>query len=113
MWQIEYFETQPGQSPTRDFVKNLDSIAKAKIITTFNLLLEFNLKLGQPHCKKVSGTPLHELRVLGQNNLRIFYIAVVNQKFLLLHGFVKKSNKTPQKEIETALKRLQVYKMSH
>ncbi|HAU65271.1 TPA: hypothetical protein DCW32_01820 [Candidatus Woesebacteria bacterium] len=37
---------------------------------------------------------------------RIFYIAIANKSFLLLHGFRKKKNRTDRHEIETALKRL-------
>jgi phage-related protein len=113
MWLIEYFESQPGKSPVHDFIQNLEPVAKAKIIDTFNLLQEFGIKLGLPHCKKLSGTPLYELRLLGQNNIRIFYITIPSQKFLLLHGFIKKTNETPKKEMATALKRWQVYKSSH
>ncbi len=108
-WQTEYYQPFPGKFPVFDFVESLPQIARAKINNTIELLKEFGLKLGPPHSKKLTGTPLWELRILGQNNIRIFYVAIPGQKFLLLHGFVKKSDKTPTKEINTATKRLLLY----
>lgn len=108
-WKIIYYETPQGRSPVWEFINSLESKAKSKIIDTFDLLTEFGIKLGAPHAKKLSGTQLWELRILGQNNLRIFYTSLPNQKFLLLHGFVKKSEKTPNKEIDIAIKRLLLY----
>lgn len=108
-WKIIYYESASGQKPVFEFIENLLPQTKAKIINTFNLLSEFGIKVGLPHAKKVTDTPLWELRILGQNNIRFFYIAVLNQTFLLLHGFVKKQQKTPTKEIEVAINRLGEY----
>jgi phage-related protein len=48
---------------------------------------------------------LWELRVKFSADIsRIFYFMDVKGAFILLHGFVKKSEKTPKREIETALK---------
>jgi phage-related protein len=58
---------------------------------------------------KIIGTDLWELRILGKDNLRILYIAVTGRTFVLLHGFKKKKNKTPQKEIKIAESRLTEY----
>lgn len=75
-----------------------------------DLLEEHGILLGPPHSKKLTGTPLWELRILGSNNIRIFYIAIVHRKFLLLHGFQKKKQKTDFKEIKTAIARLNDFK---
>lgn len=51
---------------------------------------------------------LWELRVkISTNNYRIFYFHYINDSFVLLHGFKKKTQKTPKREIQTALKRKQ------
>jgi len=63
-----------------------------------------------PHVKKITGTPLWELRVLGEASIWFLYIAKVGQSFLLLHGFTKRKQKTPKKEINIALDRLRDYK---
>ncbi|MBU1327004.1 type II toxin-antitoxin system RelE/ParE family toxin [Patescibacteria group bacterium] len=52
-----------------------------------------------------------ELRILGGDSIRIFYVATSGRAFLLLHGFIKKSRKAPKKEIKVALTRLKEYKL--
>jgi len=108
-WDIVYFEGGSGKTPIYDFIENLNANAKAKILNTFDLLAEYGTRLGLPHVKKVTGTELWELRILGGDSIRIFYIAMSGRVFLLLHGFIKKSQKTPKKEIKIALKRLKEY----
>lgn len=108
-WEIVYYETSQGNSPVFEFIQNLAPNVKSKVIALMNLLKEFGTLVGPPHSKKVTGTPLWELRILGSDNIRIFYVAIVNQKFLLLHAFQKKKQKTDKKEIKTAADRLNEY----
>ncbi len=61
------------------------------------------------HTKKLTGSPLWEIRILGQDNIRVIYAILVKDTVLLLHGFIKKSQKTPTREIEKALLRLKEY----
>lgn len=110
-WEIIYYETSQGKSPVLEFVQDLDVRAQNKIIEALEQLEEFGILLGRPHSKKVTGTPLWELRIVGSNNIRIFYLAVVNRRFLLLHAFAKKKQKTDIREIKTALDRLNDYKL--
>ena len=105
-WKIQYYSTPSGQIPVYDFIENLPEDVQSKIHNSFELLAEFGIRLGQPHAKKVTGTPLWELKVLGKNSLRFFYLAVAGQTFLMLHGFVKKSQKTPKQDLRLTLKRL-------
>ena len=110
MWKIKYYETPTGSSPVFDFINTLAPKAQAKVANTFELLKEFGLAIGRSHTKKIARTPIWELRILGQDNLRIFYIVETGKTFLLLHGFAKKTQKTPKREIQTAIKRLEEYK---
>jgi phage-related protein len=51
---------------------------------------------------------LWELRTKTKDEaIRIFYVAVTGKRFVLLHGFVKKTDKAPKTELEIAVKRLQ------
>jgi len=108
-WTIDYFETASNKSPVKDFIDKLPVKSQTKAYNTLELLAEFGLTLGLPHAKKISGTPLWELRILGEKSSRFFYIAKTGRSFLLLHGFTKKSQKTPLKEIKTALARLKSF----
>lgn len=105
-WKIKYYSKLKSTSPVYAFIDSLSESAQAKVYQSFELLAEFNILLRPPLVKKLAGTPLWELRILGKDNIRIFYIAQENQEFLVLHGFVKKKQKTPIKEIQLALKRL-------
>ncbi len=109
-WEIIYYKTLQGKSPVLEFINSLEAKAKSKLIDTFDLLTDFGIKLGAPHAKKIIGTELWELRILGGNSLRIFYVTISGKKFLLLHGFQKKTQKTEIKEIKTAINRLRDYK---
>ncbi len=108
-WKIVYYRNASGRFPVKQFIDDLEEIARARVHNTFELLVEFGVSLGLPHAKKVTGTPLWELRVLGEASLRFFYIAQKGREFLLLHGFTKKRQKIPKKEIKPALTRLREY----
>ncbi len=109
-WDIVYYESRSGDVLVYEFIESLGPVAKSKVSNTLDLLAEYGIKLGLPHIKKVIGTDLWELRVLGGDSIRIFYVAVADRKFLLLHGFIKKRQKAPKKEIKIALSRLREYK---
>lgn len=61
-----------------------------------------------PHAKQL-GSGIYELRVRGEEEIRIFY-GFQQKTIYLLHAFKKQTQKTPHKEIETALQRLQSLK---
>ena len=108
-WKIKYYAHKNERSPVYEFIEKLPEKTQSKLINTFDLLQEYGIKVREPHAKKVIGTPLWELRILGEDNIRIFYIAMVELTFFLLHGFKKKKQKTPKKEILIALNRLKEY----
>ena len=71
------------------------------------LMIEFGPNLGMPHTRAM-GEGLFELRVTGQEGLaRVFYCTVVHKRIIMLHGFIKKSQKTPKRELDIAKRRLQ------
>lgn len=109
-WKIVYYHDSRGKEPIYDFIESLNSNAQSKVSNTFDLLCQFGINLGYPHIKKVTSTDLWELRILGNDNIRIFYIAATGRQFLLLHGFVKKTQKTDKKELKIAISRLRNYR---
>lgn len=108
-WEIILYESLNGDKPIEDFILSLDEKAQNKIARTLDHLEEFGTALGAPRLKKLAGTSLWELRILGHDSIRIFYVTITGKAFLLLHGFKKKTQKTPQKEIKIAEKRLKDY----
>lgn len=105
-WKILLYKTPQGDTPVNDFILELDLKAQSKVRDTITMLQEFGLRLGLPHVKKLTGTELWELRIVGGDSIRIFYIAISGRNFLLLHGFKKKKDKIPPKEIKVAQDRL-------
>ena len=88
------------------FIKSLQKPIIAKILRTIDLLEKFGQKLGPPHAKKISAR-LFELRIPGKQEVRIFYSFHKSQIFLL-HGFIKKSQKIPRKEIQISFQKLKL-----
>lgn len=92
-------------SALEKFVQSLEKSTAAKTLRTIDLLELFGPQLGMPHARKITNR-LFELRIRGSQEVRIFY--TFHKKFIvLLHGFVKKSEKTPRKEIRIAINKLQ------
>lgn len=91
-------------SDLEKFIKSLEKMTIAKVLRTIDLLELFGNRLGLPHSKKVARY-LFELRVRGTQEVRILY-AFDKGATVLLHGFVKKSQKIPRKEIRAALDKL-------
>jgi hypothetical protein len=79
------------------FIYSLEKPTIAKTLRTIDLLERFGFNLGMPHSKKITGN-IFELRARGQQEVRIFYCFHKDQ-IHLLSGFVKKSQKTPPREI--------------
>ena len=70
----------------------------------------FGPDLGMPHTRSM-GEGLFELRIKAAEGIaRVFYCTVVNHRIVLLHQFVKKTDKTPAKELEIARRRLKEVK---
>lgn len=100
-WEIIFYVTESGQQVVYDFVKALDPISYAKTLRQINLLETYGADLGMPHVKPL-GDGLIELRVRGKREVRIFYVFAKGRNIYLLHGFIKKTQQTPKKELNIA-----------
>ncbi len=100
-WNIEYANRDVEQ-----FILELPSGLIAKYLRLTDLMQEFGSNLGMPHSRALTGG-LFELRVKGQEGIaRVFYCTLVGRRIMILHGFVKKSQKTPVKELKVARRRM-------
>jgi phage-related protein len=69
--------------------------------------------LGMPHTRAM-GNGLFELRLKAAEGIvRVFYCTMVGRKIVILHPFIKKSNKTPPKELTIARRRMKEVKDAH
>lgn len=100
-WLIEYYSSRVEQ-----FVLNLPAGLLARYLRLTDLMMELEPHLGMPHTRAM-GEGLLELRVKGQEGIaRVFYCAMMGKRIVMLHAFIKKSQKTPRKEIDIARRRL-------
>jgi phage-related protein len=73
----------------------------------------FGPDLGLPHTRAM-GEGLFELRLRASEGIaRIFYCTMVGKKIVILHQFIKKTDKTPARELETARRRMMEVKNAH
>lgn len=110
-WQIEYYTDPKGLEPVREFINTQSLDAQVEIIHVLELLEESALNLHYPYVLKIGNTGIRELRIHhGSDYYRIFYFTFTGRKFVLLHAFLKKTNKTPKRELEKAIRRMNQYK---
>ena len=101
-WSIEYYSKAVERTILR-----LPPGLLARYVRLTDLMLEFGPALGMPHTRAMGGG-LFELRVKGQEGIvRVFYGTATAQRIVMLHVFIKKSQKTPRRELEIARRRLQ------
>ena len=112
---IQYYATSDGRCPVKEFIKEFIDLfspeGKAKYIFISDLLEDYGLKVKGPYVKPIAGSrKLFEIRIKDKSNIhRIFYFALTGKKLVLLHGFTKKTEKTPRREIEIAESRIEEY----
>lgn len=85
------------------FIDSLQKPARVKLLRSFILLEKYGHDLGMPHVKSLQ-RGMHELRIRGQQEVRVFFV-FHHDEIVVLHGFIKKTSKTPSAEWETAKKR--------
>ncbi len=92
----------------RNWLKSLDSVER-NIIGQDLMRVQFRWPVGMPLCRAL-GQGIWELRsnLPGNRTARILF-GFADRQLLALHGFIKKTQKTPKAEIELALKRMQEF----
>ena len=99
---VEYYEKEDGTYPAEEFILAQDAKMRAKLFRLLTMLeLEGN-ELREPYSKSI-GDGLFEIRAIqGSNITRVLYFFVIGHKIILTNGFVKKSDKTPERVKDVA-----------
>ena len=101
-WTCSYYVTNSGREPVKEFIDSLASRTQQKFFAVVGMLETLGKSLPEPHAKPL-GNGIYELRLKGQEGyIRILHFFFDDNKIILTNGFIKKSNKTPRKEIELA-----------
>ena len=96
-----------------EFLESLPPKHQSKAFREIDLLEEFGNGLKEPYVKHIEGE-IWELRIKFASDIsRIFYFTWQEETVVLLHGFIKKTQRTPRAEIEVARKRAEDYKQRH
>jgi phage-related protein len=107
MYEVEFYRDRDGNSEIVDYLDDLksksatsktDRINHDKILAYMIILKQFGTRIGQPVVKHIDGN-IWELRPLKN---RIFFFYWKDNTFILLHHFIKKTKKTPPREIDMA-----------
>ncbi|MPV65311.1 type II toxin-antitoxin system RelE/ParE family toxin [Burkholderia sp. BE17] len=100
-YEIHFFSEQVEAG-----VFALPKTLTARFFALADRMEEYGPNLGEPHTRPMGGG-LYEMRLKDLEGIaRVFYRAVVNRRIVMLHCFMKKTQKTPQKALETARRRL-------
>jgi phage-related protein len=101
---VEFFRTAKGTEPVRDWLKSLEP-ADRKTIGEDIKTVQFGWPLGMPLVRKLE-TNLWEVRCNLRDRIGRVLFTVRGSDMNLLHGFIKKSQKTPTADLQVARKRL-------
>lgn len=101
---VVFFSLDSGREPVRDWLKDLDKDSKRAVGEDIKTL-QFGWPIGMPLARKMDDN-LWELRSKLDKGIARTFFTVYRNKLVLLHGFIKKSQKTPLKELSLAKRRL-------
>ncbi|HQQ64307.1 MAG TPA: type II toxin-antitoxin system RelE/ParE family toxin [Pseudomonadales bacterium] len=101
---VAFFCTDAGNEPVRDFLRAL-TIEDRKTIGTDIKTVQFGWPLGMPLVRKIDKN-LWEVRSDIADGIARVLFTVKEDQMVLLHAFIKKSQKTPPNELATANTRL-------
>lgn len=100
---VRFFRTEAGKEPVREWLTAMPR-EHCKVIGSEIKAVQFGWPVGMPLVRKL-GNALWEMRVgLGDTIARVLF-TVVGSTMVLLHGFIKKSQKTPMFELMKARQR--------
>lgn len=105
--QAAFYVTDTGKRPVREWLMEL-APEDRKSIGEDIATLEFSWPVGKPKCSPIKGVKgLYEIRsnVSSGRIARVFFVLIGNQ-MVLLHGFIKKTQKAPDKELKLATARM-------
>ncbi len=106
-WQIIYYNENLEQE-----IFNLPDGLLARYLHLTDLMIEFGSNFGLPHTKAID-KGLFELRVKSKEGIaRVFFCTKIGKKIIMLHSYIKKSQKIPKREFKIAVSRMNEVKQN-
>ncbi len=104
-WQIIYYNQKVEHE-----ILNLSEGLLARYLRLADLMSEFGANLGLPHIKAINNGLL-ELRVKSKEGIaRVFFCTKIGKKIIILHSYIKKTQKIPKQELKVATSRMEEVK---
>lgn len=108
-FEVLFYEKENGERPVKDFLQSLDKKMQAKLLGLFDVLEEKDNELREPYSKHLEDG-IFELRgKVGSDISRVLYFFYYEEKIIVTNGFIKKTQKTPRKQIKVAKERRKEY----
>jgi phage-related protein len=109
--QVVFNKSASGKAPVRDWLKKLDKEDR-KVIGEDIKTVQFGWPLGMPLIRKIE-TGLWEVRIQLANRIARILFTSHEGLMVLLHGFIKKSQKTPANDLKVAKQRMATFGGQH
>lgn len=105
-----FFRTTQGKEPVRSWLKDDLAAEDRQRIGEAVKTVEYGWPIGMPTCRPM-GDGLHEVRInLRNRTARVLFYVDANGRMVLLHGFVKKAQTTPEADLKIARSRMTEHK---
>ena len=104
--QVKFYQSDKGNEPVREWLKSLKEVDR-RIIGADLKTVEYGWPIGMPLCRNIRGR-IWEVRskLSGKNNIARVRFCTTDNHIVLLNGFIKKTQKAPNDEIDLAEERL-------
>ena len=104
--QIVFYKTESNNEPVREWLRSLQKTEK-KLIGEDIKAVQLEWPIGMPTVRKLD-KDLWEIRTHLENKIARVLFTVLETNVVLLHGFVKKSQKTPREDLNLAKQRMRI-----
>lgn len=104
-YSILLYETENGFTPVAEYLTNLHPKSRYKVSRLLELLAINGNQLKMPYSKSLRDNLLELRCTTQQGQERIIYCFIAEKNCILLHAFLKKTQKTPENEIKIAIER--------
>ncbi len=99
-FEVVFYAKANGNEPAKEFILKLDKKMRVKMLRTIQILAQNGPLLREPYYKALDNG-IFELRAkVGSDISRVLYFFILGRQIVLTNGFVKKSQNTPETEIE-------------
>lgn len=105
-WAIIFYTEPSGNDPVGEFLSSLDLRTQARFDWSIEQLMLRNTQAREPLVKHLEGRIWELRRESNTNIFRLLYAFLPGRRILFVHGFQKKTQKTPRREIDIAQTRL-------